>query len=75
MSYTIQIASLPDYDHVVAEIYWDGKFVAMLSQEGRPSKIALEFPGPSVLESLVSRIVPLEGFSEALDEARRKLGD
>lgn len=71
--FAVMIASDDDHDKVYAEIYFEGKFVALVSQEqGLENKI-LEIPGPGLVEAQISRRVELEAFQEALNTAARKL--
>ena len=67
------IASPPDYDRLVAEIYYDGLFVALVSQERGIGLFDLETPGPNLMEDKVVRKVALEGFEGAVEEARERL--
>ena len=59
------IASPPDYENLVAEIYFDGKFVALISQEKGLGCFHLEFPAVQPVEALVTRDVELRGFQDA----------
>lgn len=67
------IASPPDYDELVAEIYHDGLFVALVSQERGKWLFDIETPGPNVLEKEVTRRVDAEGFMKAVEEAFQRL--
>lgn len=69
----IDICSDIDYDWLIAEIYCDGKFVALLSQEGGPDHLMVEFLGVSDEESSV-RKVGLDWLVNALMAARQRLG-
>lgn len=71
--FEILIASPHDYERLVAEIYCDGKFVALLSQEGSSGRFDLETPGPNLKEDQITRKVDLMGFKTALDLACKKL--
>ena len=72
-SFEILVASLPDHNAVVGEIYFDGKFVALVSQERGPGVFDLETPGAGIVEKEITRQVDLEGFKRALDFARKRL--
>jgi hypothetical protein len=67
------IASPPDYDELVAEIYYDGLFVALVSQEHGKGLFDIETPGPNLVEREVARKVNLDGFRKAVEEACRRL--
>jgi hypothetical protein len=44
------IASDTDYERVFCEIYFDGRFVALVSQERGEGLFDLETPGPDLNE-------------------------
>lgn len=69
------LASPPAYDRLVAEIYYDGKFVASVSQERGPGLFEVELPGGNLVESRVLRRVDLDGFIAALKVASQRLTD
>ena len=71
--FEIQIASLPEYEKLVAEVYYDGKFFALLSNEGTSEQFVLETPGPNLKEDQIIRKVDLLGLKLALDLACKKL--
>lgn len=69
--YKIIIASLPDHENVVAEIYINDLFCASVSKE--PGKLlTVELPSPSESEE-VNRIVNYDLFLEALAAAKARL--
>ena len=67
------LASPPEYDQLVAEIYWDGLFVALISQELAPGVFQIEMPGPDLQEAQIRRSVELNGFLRAVEDACRRL--
>jgi hypothetical protein len=67
------IAAPPDYDDLVAEIYYDGLFVALVSQERGKGLFDIETPGPGLVEREVTRKVDAEGFKKAVEEACQRL--
>ncbi|HTK19612.1 MAG TPA: hypothetical protein VL442_08875 [Mucilaginibacter sp.] len=71
--YDFIIASKDDYDQVFIEIYFQGKFVAMINQEKGIDNLEIEFPGDNVIETLVTRKIPLEEFLYLLKDAKIKL--
>lgn len=71
--YRVMIASDAEHEKVFAEIYFDDKFVALVSQEGGLDQKILEFPGTGLDESVILREVGLDDFQQLLDLAVRKL--
>ncbi len=71
-SLTVTIASDTDYQQLVAEIYCDGKFVALISQDHGPDDLRLEFPTNSD-PSAVCRSVGLDWFLDAVQKAKEQL--
>lgn len=67
------IASFPDYEKLVAEIYYDGLFVALVSQERGTGLFDIETPGPNLIEKEVIRKVDAGGFKKAVEEACQRL--
>jgi hypothetical protein len=73
IGFETMIASPSDYENLVAEIYFDGKFVAMVSQEKGIGIFDLEMPGIRPVETLMARKVELHGFLEAIEVACKRL--
>lgn len=71
--FRIVIASLPDYERVVAEIYHGDRFVCLVSQEQGPGQFDVETPGPGQEESAIARRVNAAGLQSAVSEAQRRL--
>jgi hypothetical protein len=67
------LASPPDYDRLVAEIYYDGLFVALVSQERGQCLFDIELPGPNLVENRIARKVDAVEFAEAVKEACQRL--
>jgi len=67
------IVSPLDYDELVAEIYFDGRFVALVSQERGKELFDIETPGLDLIEKEVTRKVEAEGFRKAIEEACQRL--
>jgi hypothetical protein len=59
---------------LVAEIYFDGRFVALISQERGLGLFDIEIPEPNLLENHVQRRVEWFGFRDMVDLACRRLG-
>ncbi len=71
--YKILIASDSDYNELVAEIYFHDEFVCMVTQERKDGTFDVEFPGPNLVENLVSRRVEFGSFINALNDAKQSL--
>ena len=69
----ILITSDSDYEKLTAEIYYGGKFVALLNQDDGLDKIIIEFPEDNIIEDSVLRKLDLSIFEEAIIEAKLKL--
>jgi hypothetical protein len=68
MTHRIQVASHPDYERVVVEVYIDETFVCLLSQEGGGEIPVVEFgPGDVAVK------VELKEFELALTAAKGRL--
>jgi hypothetical protein len=67
------IASDTDYERVFCEIYFDGRFVALVSQERGEGLFDLETPGPGLNEEGVIHRVDLLGLQDAIETCRRRL--
>ena len=71
--FQLLIASLPDHDRLVAEIYFRGKFVGLVSQERGDGLFDVETPGVGLDESQITHRVDLLDFVAAIEHARSKL--
>ena len=71
--FEILLASPPQYQELVAEIYYDGKFVALVNQEQGPGIFEVESPRGNMVESSIARRVDLRGFVSALEAACERL--
>jgi hypothetical protein len=69
----ILIASDVDYEQLIAEIYCDGKFVALLSQDKGPSRLEVVFPCAQANEAAITHSVDLDWLKDALDRAQALL--
>lgn len=67
----ICIASDQEHEQVVAEIYLDNKFVALVSKDHDDALV--EFPGSGLDESCISRCIPLKELQSALELAINRL--
>lgn len=73
-AHRIQICSDIDYENLIAEIYVDDRYVALVSREDRAGPFLVEFPGPDQNEAVIARKVDFQTLVAALDDARAKLG-
>jgi len=64
--YKIIIASDFEHEKVFAEIYKNGKFIALVSQENGIDNLEIEFPDNSVDQSLILRKINYDSFFNAL---------
>ena len=73
MRETIRVAIASDQEHekVVAEIYREDRFVALVSQDD--GELVVEIPGPDLDEGCICRSIPLEELQQALELAKRRL--
>ena len=72
-TFTTMIASDEDHEEIFAEVYFAGKFIALVSQEEGIDQLKLEFPGAGFDEDLVLRETYMDGFLNALIEAKSRL--
>ena len=59
---------------VFIEIYYEGKFVALINQERGLDNLEIEFPGPDLVESEIIRKLPLNDFLDLVNDAATRLG-
>ncbi|MEL6328933.1 MAG: hypothetical protein AAFR38_04680 [Planctomycetota bacterium] len=71
--FEILLASPPEYEYLVAEISFNGDFVAQLNREKGIDFIEIEFPDLDVDQTMICRTVDLDGFLKAVAEAYQKL--
>ena len=70
--FKVVIASDLAHDNVFAEIYYEEKFVGLVSHEP-DGVVRFESPGPANAETMVAREVPLTRFRTALQLAEQRL--
>ena len=63
------IADDSEHEKVFVEIYYNEKYVALISQEEGIDKLLIEFPGNDLNESAIIRSLPLNEFLNLIDEA------
>ena len=63
-----------DYEELTVEIYYDGKFIALLNQDDGLDNLRIEFPAPAVAdETLVLRKMDLAILEQALILAKKRI--
>lgn len=67
------IASPPEHEKCVVEIYLDGKFVLQVCRGQNSEDSIIEIAGANLKEELIARNVPLEGLISAIQEAKKLL--
>jgi len=73
IGFEIVLASPPKYNDLVAEIYFEGKFVLLINQEKGAGVFEVETPGCGLAESEVIRRVCLSGLLVAMQSACERL--
>lgn len=71
--FEVVLASPPEYEELTAEIFFDGKFVALVNQERGLDQLELEIPSRDTAEKYLARKVKLSGFLEAVKTAEDRL--
>ncbi len=71
--YDFIIADDDQHEKVFIEIYYEGKFVALINQEKGLDDLEIEFPGTNLVETLITRKIPLNTFLNLVKEAAEKL--
>jgi hypothetical protein len=72
--YEIIIASDDVHEKVYAEIYFQGKYVALLNQEQGLDNLEIEFPDCNIMDQqMVTRAIPLKKLIYLIDNAKFKL--
>ncbi len=69
----ILLSSDGDYEELTAEIFYNGKFIALLNQDEGVNNLKIEFPGTDVEEDMVLRKIDLATFEKGLELARQKI--
>ena len=63
-----------DYEELTVEIYYDGKFIALLNQDNDLDNLRIEFPTSTVAdETLVLRKMDLAILEQALILAKKRI--
>ena len=63
-----------DYEELTVEMYYDGKFIALLNQDNGLDNLRIEFPTSTVAdETLVLRKMDLAVLEQALILAKKRI--
>lgn len=71
----ILLSSDCDYKKLTAEIFYDGKFIALLNQDDGIDNLKIEFPGLGMDEAMILRKIDLSVLEQALDLAKKIIKD
>jgi hypothetical protein len=69
MTFVVQLASCPDRDRLVAEIWWNDQMIAEMRQSSDDSRYIDLYPSPS----RIPWSFKLEEWLSAIKEAERRL--
>ena len=73
IGFELLVASPPEYENLVVEIYYEGKFVALIADERQNGDFIIEMPGVGLDEQRIVRRVELQGFLDAVKQAQDRL--
>ena len=69
----ILLSSDGGYEELTVEIFYDGKFVALLNQDDGVDNLKIEFPGVGFDENTILRRVDLAILEQGLELAKKKI--
>ncbi len=69
----ILLSSDSRYEELTAEIFHDGKFVALLNKDTGVDNLKREFPSTNMDENMVLRKLDLASFEEGLALAKQEI--
>lgn len=69
----ILLSSVGDYKELTVEIYYNGKFIALLNQDEGVNNLKIEFRGTVVAEDMVLRKIDLATFEKGLELAKQRI--
>ena len=69
----ILLSSDSDYEELTAEIFFNGKFIALLNQDEGVENLRIEFPATDAKENMVLRHIDLATFEKGLELAKKKI--
>ena len=69
----ILLSSDHDYEELTVEIYYNGKFIALLNQDEGVNNLKIEFAGTDLVEDMVLRKIDLAFFEKGLELAKQRI--
>ena len=69
----ILLSSDSDYEELTAEIFYKGKFIALLNQDDGVENLKIEFPTVGLDENMVLRKIDLTILEQGLKLAKKKI--
>ena len=69
----ILLSSDSDYEEVTAEIFYNGRFIALLNQDDGLENLKIEFPAVGADENTILRKVDLNILEKGLELAKKKI--
>ena len=69
----VVLASDSDYEELTVEIFYNGKFVALLNQDDGERNLKIEFPGEGLDETTILRKIDLAILEQSLELAKTKI--
>ena len=69
----ILLSSDSDYEELTAEIFYNGKFIALLNQDDGVENLKIEFPSAELDENMVLRKIDLTILEQGLELAKKKI--
>ncbi len=69
----VLLSSDSSYEELTAEIFLDGKFIALLNQDDGVDNLIIEFPDKNVVEDMVLRKINLDDFERCLELAKQRI--
>ncbi len=73
MDFDFLIADDDKHEKVFIEIYYRGKYVALINQEAGEDNLEIEFSANDGIESLIIRNLPLNEFLGLVQDAKHRL--
>ena len=69
----ILLSSDSDYEELTAEIFYNGKYIALLNQDDGVESLKIEFPAVVRDETTVLRKIDLTILEQGLELAKKKI--
>ncbi len=71
--FEILLVSASDYEKLTVEIFYKGKFIALLNQDEGVDNLKIELSGENVDEDMVLRKIDLDVFLTGVELAKQKI--